>query len=59
MPQETIRDLSTEVQDLSKVTISDLRRQDSAGFADTARQLLDRANHPGRSVSGYNPQRLD
>jgi hypothetical protein len=57
MPQ--MAGVQTEVEDLSRVKLSELLSQDSARFADTLRLLLSRIDQPSRSISGYNPQRLD
>jgi hypothetical protein len=56
MPQTA--DVVTEVPDLSQVELSQLLQQDSARFAGTVRALMSRVEQPGRSISGYNPQRL-
>ena len=52
-------DIETGVTDLRGVKLSDLMREDSSLFADTLRLLLSRIDQPNRSISGYNPQRLD
>jgi hypothetical protein len=57
MPQGA--DVKTGVQDLSKTKLSDLLQQDGSRFADTLRTLISRIDQPSRSISGYNPQRLD
>ncbi|MET8149998.1 hypothetical protein ACIBSW_11390 [Actinoplanes sp. NPDC049668] len=49
----------TEVEDLSGLKLSELLDQDSSRFADTLRRLRARVGQPSRSISGYNPQRLD
>ncbi|MFI5841587.1 hypothetical protein ACIA8K_17955 [Catenuloplanes sp. NPDC051500] len=51
--------METEVQDLSGMTVSEILRQDPARFALTVKNLVRRIDKPGRSISGYNPQRLD
>jgi hypothetical protein len=51
-------DVPTGVPDLSRVEFSQLLQQDSARFAGTVRALVARVEQPGRSISGYNPQRL-
>ncbi|GLY07419.1 hypothetical protein Acsp01_77980 [Actinoplanes sp. NBRC 101535] len=57
MPQTA--DVQTEVQDLSAMKLADLQHQDPARFSGTLRRLLSRVEQPSRSISGYNPQRLD
>ena len=52
-------DVETGVHDLRGVKLSDLMRQDPSSFADTVRLILARIDQPNRSISGYNPQRLD
>jgi hypothetical protein len=51
--------VETEVEDLSGMKLSELLDQDSSRFADTLRRLRERVGQPSRSISGYNPQRLD
>lgn len=51
--------VETEVEDLSDMKLSELLDQDSSRFADTLRRLRARVGQPSRSISGYNPQRLD
>jgi hypothetical protein len=57
MPQSA--DVETGVPDLSGVRLSELLRQDGSRFTDTRRALISRIDQPSRSISGYNPQRLD
>lgn len=57
MPQPA--DVKTQVKDLTGMRLSDLMRQDDAQFADTLQVLIGRIDQPSRSISGYNPQRLD
>jgi hypothetical protein len=51
--------VETGIEDASQVKLAELLQQDSGRFADTLRLLLARADQPSRSISGYNPQRLD
>ncbi|WP_157239368.1 hypothetical protein [Catenuloplanes japonicus] len=51
--------METEVQDLSRMKVREILQQDPARFATTLRNLIGRIDQPGRSISGYNPQRLD
>ncbi len=57
MPHEAV--VETEVQDLSRMKVREILQQDPARFATTLRNLIGRIDQPGRSISGYNPQRLD
>lgn len=57
MPHEAV--VETEVQDLSRMKLSQVLRQDQSLFAPTMKKLIGRIDQPGRSISGYNPQRLD
>lgn len=57
MPNEAV--VETDVQDLSRMTVSEILRQDPSRFAPTTEKLVGRIDQPGRSISGYNPQRLD
>jgi hypothetical protein len=51
--------VETGVRDLRGMKLSELLRQDGELFADTLRLLINRIDQPNRSISGYNPQRLD
>jgi hypothetical protein len=57
MPQSTA--VHTGVPDLHRVELSQLLQERSARFSGTVRALVARVEQPGRSISGYNPQRLD
>lgn len=60
MPQSSVdRGVETEVVDLRDVKLSDLLRQDDSKFLGTLHSFLRRIDQPNRSISGYNPQRLD
>lgn len=50
--------VTTRVPDLRGVSLKRLFAERPAP-AEAVAQLLERAEEPGRSISGYNPQRLD
>lgn len=53
--------LETNVQDVSGMTVGDMIRLDAGhrdALAETQQRVNERANNPGRTISGYNPQRL-
>ena len=52
-------DVQTGVADLRAVKIGRLFDLDQADLEETIARLVARTDQPGRSVSGYNPQRLD
>lgn len=49
----------TNVIDLGEFSLADLLGLDPAALAPTTAHLVARLDEPGRSISGYNPQRLD
>lgn len=52
-------DVQTGVADLRAVNLGRLFDLARADLEETISRLVARADQPGRSVSGYNPQRLD
>ena len=56
MPQDS--DVRTEVPDLSRHTLAEVDKLDSAALGKTPETLLRRVDEPSKSISGYNPQRL-
>lgn len=49
----------TEVQDLTGHTLATILTTPAGALAHTTAHVVERVSQPGRSISGYNPQRLD
>lgn len=49
----------TNVPDLSGIELAEALKPGAIAPPEAVRQLLERVEQPGRSISGYNPQRLN